>query len=352
MYKSPPKTIDDSIMLGCVPSSLDTNTSDQLHSNTTMSQYDSLVHQATLNYKTSEGRDRAVLYATAGNASAPPVLFFAPLGSSRRSLIFARDAYPQFFLICVGRPGQEKGSHPEPSPNLQVQTHCLDILAVLKELSITRASIFCMCAGAPFALAFCSKYPQFTTGKFLAFGPWSLPADCPACNRLDQFAARHLPRKGISKLVGSVFSTMMGFISEETMSSKLSSACCAPERKVLETRYSSGEKILTTFSQDLAWMKGEAKLESEWTDIGVCLSKSQELGFGYDDTSLSIQEILVCQGDEDKIAPVEATRWVVNRLTPTAKSVRMIEIPEGTHQGALFLLGNEYLAALPHLKGQ
>ncbi len=303
-----------------------------------MEENDNYVHLETLH---DESRNRKIPYATAGNTEGDPILFFPPLGGSRRMLLVLKGMLEKHSLlaICVSRPGGE-GTMAGASASLQAELFCSDTIAVMDALKITKAGILCMCAGTPFAMAFCAKHPGRTTGKFLALGPWTLPADCPQSKRIDRFAAQYLVNLGVSSLVGMIQCTAMNSISKESMARLLQRKSSESEQQCLEKRYEGQSE--GAFARDLDWVMG--KSHNEKHDLAVCLSKSSDLGFTYGE--LKDQNVVIWQGSKDKIAYLPATKWLAEQLPQATLHV----IPESTHQGALFLLGVEYMDSLAHLK--
>jgi pimeloyl-ACP methyl ester carboxylesterase len=303
-----------------------------------LEEYNKVVHQATIQ---DELRNRTILYATCGDSQGGPILFFPPLGASRRMILILNEVLQKHSLwaICVSRPGAEGTAAAEDAPS-QVDTFSNDTLAVMDELKIAKAGIFCMCAGTPFALAFCAKHADRTTGKFLALGPWTLPADCPNSKRLERFAAHYLHTLFVSSLVGSIQSTAMHYFGPDLISNKLRDASSDVEKKCLEERHKDQPE--GAFGRELDWVIG--KVHNEKLDIAVCLSRSADLGFNYKD--IEGQDVVIWQGSDDKLALLPATKWLAEQL-PNA-SLHLI--PGSTHQGALFMLGTEYMDSVAHLK--
>lgn len=296
------------------------------------------VHLAHLH---DEPRNRTIPYATAGNSQGDPVLFFPPLGGSMRMLLVLKEALEMHFLwaICVSRPGSE-GTKTEETPLSQVEMLCSDTIAVMDALKIDKAGILCMCAGMSFAMAFGTKHSNRTTGKFLALAPWTLPADCPHSKRIHRMAAVYLPKLSVSSLVGSIQYTAINFFSKESIAKVLQSKSSECEQRFLQRRYDGQPE--GAFVRELEWVMENC--HNETMDVAVCLSKSTELGFTYDD--LKDQDIAIWQGSKDKIAHPPATEWLTRQLPRATLYV----IPESTHQGALLVLGSEYTNAFAHLK--
>lgn len=308
-------------------------------------EYEQYVHLGTIHDKT---RNRIIPYATAGNSTTGhPVLFFPPLGGSRRMVLVLKEALQQhsLYAICISRPGSEKTIPPGNNPSSQVDIFCSDTITVMDALNIPKVGILCMCAGMTFGMAFCKKYPNRTTGKFLALGPWTLPADCPYSKRVERFAALHLPILGISSLVGSIQCTFMNFFSKDTIAQFLEKKSSDSEQQYLQQRYKNRTDYKEAFAHDLDWVMGAGSTSrNEKDDVAVCLSKLSDLGFTYAD--LIEQDIVIWQGSKDNIAYPQATEWLAKQLPRATLYI----IPDSTHQGALFLLGSEYQESLSHLK--
>ena len=318
----------------CHPA-VDSIVNEASNSNEEFGQY---VHLANLH---DESRNRSIPYARAGNSQGDPILFFPPLGVSRRMLLVLKEALEMHSLwaICVSRPGSE-GTTAESNPSSQVEMFCADTIAVMDALKIDKAGIVCMCAGTSFAMAFCKKHSDRTTGKFLALGPWTLPADCPHSKRIDRMAALYLPKMTVSSLVGSIQYTALNFFSKESIARVMQNKCSESEQSFFQERYKGQPE--GAFVRELEWVMENTY--NEKMDVAVCMSKSTELGFTYDD--LKDQDIVIWQGSEDKIAHPPATKWLTKQLPRATLHI----IPESTHQGALLVLGSEYANAFAHVK--
>jgi pimeloyl-ACP methyl ester carboxylesterase len=288
-----------------------------------------------------ENDGRVILYGVGGDPEGSPILFFPPLSGTRHMIPFMHDHLTQHSLkaICVNRPTTE-GSSPSQSVQDHVDKACSDVVAVLDSLQIEKAGILCMCAGAPFALAFCTRYPDRTTGKFVGLAPWALPADCPHSKSLHKFAANYLPLLPVSYLVSTMESTMMSLFSKETIAKKIREKSSEEERKYLDQKYnesSSGKN----FGQEFDWMMGQHG--GNTYDVAVSLSTSKTLGIDYE----KIPGIVAFwQGDNDQMAPIPVSEWLTKQIPSATLNV----ILKGTHGGALFMLSPEIVESLESLR--
>jgi pimeloyl-ACP methyl ester carboxylesterase len=290
---------------------------------------------------------RTIQYGTVGDPDGAPIVFFPPLEGTRRLLASLHDSLQRHSLkaVCVNRPGVEGTSWAlgKNSSSSSVQNHldqaCEDVLAVLDSLQWNNnVGILCMCAGTPFALAFSAKYgaDDRTNGKILSLAPWVLPADCPYSKALNRFAAHYLPRAPISYFVGSISSFFMNHVlSRETLVNKLYSSSSEEEKKGWNEKFKEWPA-----AEALDWVLGSA--EGNTMDVSVCLAPSQELGFDY---SKVTGEVVIWIGDKDDMTPVESTNWLADQLGNASVNV----IPNGTHNGALFLLGESFAGSLSFL---
>lgn len=292
--------------------------------------------------ETLDNDGRVILYGVGGDPEGSPILFFPPLGGTRRMLPFMHDhlVYHSLKAICVNRPATEGSS---PSQNVQdhVDKACSDVVAVLDSLQIEKAGILCMCVGTPFALAFCTRHPDRTTGKFVGLASWVLPADCPHSKSLHKFAANYLPLLPVSYLVSAVESTMMSFFSKETIANEIHKKSSDEERKCLDQRYSNESSCGRNFGQEFDWMMGQHG--GNTYDVAVALSSTRTLGIDYENIR---GNVAFWQGDNDNMVPVPASEWLTKQISSAALNV----IPKGTHSGALFMLSPESVESLKSLR--
>lgn len=276
---------------------------------------------------------RTISYGTAGDPNGSPILVFPPLSAKHRVLVMMHDDLVKASLkaICINRPGIA-GTSPSTDAvdhmNLVVQ----DVLAVLDKLEIQKVGILCMCAGTTYALKFYTAHPERTTRKILSLAPWTLPADCPHSRGLFRFAANRLPTLTLGKVVGKLEMTMMGFVSRETIALKIDETCSEEESQRLKEKLSNSSHQ-QSFLQIVEWMMQTP--ERNGMEVAVCLSASKDLGLDYKQVD---GQVVIWQGDEDHMAPVEATRWLANQF---AKPGQLFLVARGTHSGALFVLDSK-----------
>jgi pimeloyl-ACP methyl ester carboxylesterase len=285
---------------------------------------------------------RTITYGVGGDPNGTPILFFPPLSATYRMMLFIHDDLVKFSLkaICVNRPGI-LGTSPASSIRDHAEKTCSDAITILDSLQINRVGILCMCAGSTFAMKFSVTHPQRTTGKLLGFAPWTLPADCPHSKKLHRFAANHLPVLALGNIIGRLEVTMMGFLSKETIASKIDEACSEEEGTYLNNKFSHESSHQQAFLSVIDWVMGEPEPNAH--DLAVCLSSSKSLGLDYQQIKC---DAVFWQGDNDHMAPVLATEWLASQFVSTAK---LNIVPEGTHSGALFVLDSRISDSLQTL---
>jgi pimeloyl-ACP methyl ester carboxylesterase len=283
---------------------------------------------------------RSIIFGIAGDPNGSPVLLFSPLSGSCRMLLAIHDDLMRHSLrgICINRPGT-KGTTPASSVKDHVEKSCSDTLAVLDFLDIERVGIFSLCAGTIFGLIFAQRHAEKTTGDILSFAPWTLPADCPNSRPLDRFAATSflLPTLAVSYGITSVETTMMGFVSKESIAMQVENSLSNEERNSLHNKY------LSFFVPMLEWIMGEPEQNAH--DVAVCLSSSEVLGLDYKKIK---GNITIIQGSADQMAPTKATQWLANQFSPP---VSLDIVKDGTHNGALFILNSKLSDSLACLRG-
>ena len=284
----------------------------------------------------TEGRN--IAFSTAGDPNGAPVLFFYPGGGSRRMLLTFSDiaASASLRLICINRPGKgSTTSAKEHTPAAHVGTACRDAAHVLDELKISRAGLFFMCAGAPFAMAFACRFPERTTGKLIGIACWVLPADCNKTKTLFRFGALHCPLCLLGPLVGNVMRSVdssLPSLPASMVKSSFKGKLTKKECDAFDTRFSE-----TDFIDTMKWIfneKGDISL-----DIRVLLSKGIDLGIHY---SRIGGNVILFHAEADKIMPFAAAAWLA-REVPTAD---LRPVPEGSHEGTLFLMHTEIIQTL------
>lgn len=287
---------------------------------------------------------RTIAYGIGGDPNGSPILVFPPLSANHRMLVMVHDDLVKASLkaICVNRPGIDGTSSSKDAVD-HMNKAIQDVLAVLDKLEIPKVGILCMCAGTTYALKLYAAHPERTTRKILALAPWTLPADCPHSRGLFRFAANRLPKHAVGWLVGKMEMTMMGFVSKETIASKIDETCSEAESEHLQEKLSK-----STHQQSLPqvlefMMEGKDRNAIE---VAVCLSASKDFDLDYQQVD---GDIVIWQGDADDMAPVQATQWLAKQFGTPGK---VFLVDKGTHSGALFVLDARISQAFHMLKEQ
>ncbi|CAJ1890819.1 unnamed protein product [Cylindrotheca closterium] len=292
-----------------------------------------------------EASGRTISYGIGGDPKGSPILVFPPLSAKHRMLVMMHDDLVQASLkaICVNRPGIH-GTSPSKDAVDHLNLVMQDALAVLDKLEIPKVGILCMCAGTTYALKLYTAHPERTTRRILGLAPWTLPADCPHSRGLYKFAANRLPRLAVGGLVSKMEMTMMGFVSKETIASKIDETCSEEESEYLKDKLSKSPHK-QSFPQVLEWMMEDSS-ERNAMEVAVCLSSSQDFELDYRQVDGTI---VIWQGDKDNMAPVQATQWLANQFGTPGK---VFFVDKGTHSGALFVLDSRISQAFHMLKEQ
>jgi pimeloyl-ACP methyl ester carboxylesterase len=294
---------------------------------------------------------RNVAFATAGDPTGTPVLFFYPAGSNRRQLVslhpFAVKAALK--LICVNRPGKggtsdaafQPHKNQEAPPTVISRTVCSDAAAVLDKLGVAGAvSLLFECAGAPFGLAFASQYPH-RIQAIVGIGSWVLPSDCPEHTKwLFRFGALHCSNWLASGLAGNIISSFgrsFAWMPQSSLISQIKSCLTDEERDVFKTVVDEIEFVDRTY-----WMFKEKGGTTQ--DISVLLSKGCDIGLSYDLIPTRIQLI---HADNDRVTPIAAVQWLAERLPSATLTI----VPKASHEGTLFLLHASVVDSLTTLHG-
>jgi pimeloyl-ACP methyl ester carboxylesterase len=295
--------------------------------------------------------------AKEGAASAPllsPVLCFYPLNGNRRVLLMLREAAISCHLriISVNRPSTG-GTSVVPyrwtatccvsgDATLFMATVVEDAVRVLDALGIQRVSLLALCAGAPHALAFASRHPERTTGRFMSIAGWIQPADCQAK------ATRLLYRLGASPCCQMWFAApvvaTIASLTGPTMTRLFPSGWVVPtlriplstqEREYFDRQFPEGRKRgQHELVRKLKWMREEGTSGAS-AEVSVLFASSAELGIDYDVISGSQTMIYIWHGTRDTHVPYSSAQWLADRLLPTST---LNTLEDGSHQGALFLL--------------
>lgn len=283
--------------------------------------------------KSLQSGDRTITFATTGDQTDSPVLFFYPAGGNRRFLASLHDVAlsASLFLVCVNRPGTGGTSAAARfSAADHVKAVCDDIIVVLGFLGIERVGILSMCAGTVFAMAFASRHSNYTSSDFVFIAPYVPPADCPDAHALARFGALHCPLWLIAPLVGGTFASIqcsVKYMPATMMESRMKKIMSEAERKAFEALLEKQD-----WKGDMEWMfqeKGNTAV-----DIKVVLSKGKDIGIDYSKIGDDAYRISIVHGDNDKIAPYEGSVWLQKEL----KAARLTRLKDASHEGALFLL--------------
>lgn len=275
-----------------------------------------------------EGRNIAYSMSSRISESKHPVLFFYPVGSGRRTLLAFRSLFSEISFLCVNRPGKG-GTSPSVETESHLDTVIKDIIAVLDSLQMEKVSILAECAGTPFAMAFCTWFPERTTRIYIGIASWIQPADCgyehtklvyhmgtQSSSLTGPFAATFMSSMGylVASFPVSWFASML--------KSKLSQEECIE----FDTLYSNADD----FSNMIAWMKQDSRGGMS-PDLQVLLSKDV---VDYQALAKSQDTIILWHGTNDSMVPIGGAEWLAEQL-PNAE---LHTIPDGTHEGCMLFL--------------
>lgn len=279
-------------------------------------------------FKASSGR--RIEYAVAGAGDGEPVLMFYPMGAScRLADLFdwpAKQANAR--LICVNRPGRGWTSPAPSHAGSHLQTACEDAQACLDHLHLSRAAVLFLCAGAPFALAFCARFPHRTNGKVVGCSSWVSPSDCPA--------ARLLYKLGASMPVG-VLAAAAGAMAHCLQSVALGSFSSDVQAQGGGVTHEEAEVLCserTAECQDrvaLILEKLQSETGGEGEDSAVLVDSAQAWGLSYKTLGHSVS---LFHGEDDATVPIACAEWLRDQLPPSSVLYR---IPRGTHSGVMLL---------------
>lgn len=289
----------------------------------------------TIQEDSFEYDDRDILYATAGKEGGRPVVVFYPLGSSRRCLSLVEDEALErgLWLICCNRPGHGT-SRPPAMPEdttaaaWQLDTAVEDVKHLLDELSIKRASLLFLCAGAPFALGFASKYPE-RTGKMLGIASWVSPADCEESLGFFRFASS-LPSFALD-MFGGLWSLgqTVSKILPEPPTSFITSKLEECEKEQFHSDQGTRSK-----AEKLSIARSEISSGGH-LDLAVLMASQEDLDLDLPNP----HNLRLIHSQFDEIIPIEAARWFSKEL-----GIGLVELPANSHTGCLLMLN----PAIPH----
>eukprot|EP00930_Biecheleria_cincta_P038320 TRINITY_DN26336_c0_g1_i1.p1 TRINITY_DN26336_c0_g1~~TRINITY_DN26336_c0_g1_i1.p1 ORF type:complete len:288 (-),score=25.87 TRINITY_DN26336_c0_g1_i1:71-934(-) len=251
--------------------------------------------------------DRLVEYAVSGCVEGEPVLLFYPLGACRCMALLldttARRSGAR--LICVNRPGMGNTS---PAAACHVSTHlhtaCQDAVACLDNLQVDRASILFLCAGSPFGLAFCSQFPERTTGRVAGCSAWVSPADCPNARTIYKLAASLMPESLLSHAVA------LGAQCFQSM----------PLSVFPEIDIGSSEGVMQYYEDEFG---------GEGEDVAVLLSPSESWGLSYRKLPFPVS---LFHGEMDETVPLACGEWLCDQLP---RGTRLYSMEGASHSDVL-----------------
>jgi len=283
-----------------------------------------------------DGRKVAYSYTTGQTSSSSvPILFFYPAGSSRRMLVSLAKELSHLRFVCVNRPGRG-GTSPASKGTSHLDTTVQDAVAVLDKLGIDKVSLLCMCAGAPFGMAFALHQKDRISGIFMGISTWVQPADCGYQNTkfpyyfgtLMPFVASPLVESVITSIGSSlssfpttwVLSTLRGRISES-------------EHELFDIKYEDGKE----FSEMMKWMQQERG--GKGNDVEILLNAGL---IDYQTISKNLKSITLWHGTKDAVVPYASAQWLEERIAGAI----LYTIPEGSHEGCMFLLHSSIIESL------
>jgi pimeloyl-ACP methyl ester carboxylesterase len=284
---------------------------------------------------TDEGRNIAYSCTTGHTSSSVPVLYFYPGGGNRRMLVSLAKTLPDLRLICVNRPGKG-GTSPATKGDSHLDTSVQDAVVVLDGLGIDKVSLLCMCAGAPFCMAFALQYKERTTGKFMGISTWVQPADCGYENtKVTYYIGTQSPTL-VSPVVGSVFRSIglsLSSFPTTWVLSALRGKVSETEHAAFDIKYENSQE----FGDMMKWMQHEQGGQSP--DMKVLLSGGL---FDYEKLGESLQSITLWHGTKDTMVPYTSAQWLEENIAGATLNT----IPNGSHEGCMFLLHSSIVDSL------
>lgn len=238
-------------------------------------------------------------------------------------------------LICVNRPGRG-GTSPASKGNSHLDVSVQDAVAVLDSLGIDKVSLLCMCAGAPFCMAFALQHKERTSGNFMGISTWVQPADCGYENTTVTYYLGTLVPILISPLVGSVMSSIGSSLSSFPTTwvlSALRGKISKTEHEAFDIKYENGKD----FSEMMTWMQQERGGQGK--DVEVLLSAGL---IDYQNLGESLQSITLWHGTKDTMVTYAAAQWLEEHIAGAILNT----IPDGSHEGCMFLLHSSIVDSL------
>jgi len=161
---------------------------------------------------------------------------------------------------------------------------CDDVVACLNHLTVAKAHVLFMCAGAPYAMKFCTRYPARCHGPIYGLSCWVSPVDCPMTSWFYRMGAA---------LRNTVSSSAEGDIASACQPFARASSC-------ISTSWLDGSNN---------WVLEESSGQSD--DILVCLQSAVSWGVDY---GTFPHDVVLVHGSGDDVVPLEAARWLSHQL--------------------------------------
>jgi pimeloyl-ACP methyl ester carboxylesterase len=267
------------------------------------------LHLGSLKRQNNDSRV-VIRYATAGNHNSihTPVLVFPTHGDNRRSLALLHQAAVQhnLKLICVSRSNER--SNNQRDKTTQQHVFLKDMIYVLEHLNIYKVSLLSMGTGTPLALAFASRYSNYTAGIFMAISPHVNNDD-------------HRKR--------SVFgSVTRGPLTKRTTSIRgLRKRLTKSEQILFDKTLAHDEE----FTNTLQWIQEEP--EGCSNDECVLQSSSRDLGIDYAKLAAQQRHIVLWHGGNDKVVPHGNVEWLSRQLDDGCCEVHVMS--NASHEGLM-----------------
>lgn len=250
-------------------------------------------------------------------------------------LLSLAKTLPDLRLICVNRPGKG-GTSPASKGNSHLDASVQDAVAVLDSLGVDKVSLFCMCAGTPFCMAFALQQPERTTRKFMGISTWIQPADCGYENtKVTYYMGAQAPVL-VSPLVGSVFRSVglsLSSFPTTWVLSALRGKVSETEHVAFDIKYENSQE----FGDMMKWMQHEQGGQSP--DMKVLLSAGL---IDYEKLGASMQSITLWHGTKDSMVPYASAQWLEEHVPGATLNT----IPDGSHEGCMFLLHSSIVDSL------
>jgi len=243
------------------------------------------------------------------------VLLFYPMGASCRLVaLFDWPARQEgAWIISINRPGKGRSS-PAASGQDHLETACSDIVACLDHLGVQKARLLFLCAGAPFALGFCARYPQRTQGRLCGCSSWVSPSDCADARFLYKLGAS-MPTGLLSataSAVAGLWHSLPAVLPVVSMGAGEGLEGLSEEHEA----YESDGQSLDSMQEDVG---------GEGDDAAILVDSAKAWGLDYSDLP---QPVVMFHGEDDMTVPIACAEWLHSMLPAASELYR---IPKGTH---------------------